>query len=321
MAQITLLDAHTMNPGDLDWSPLQALGTVTIYDYTPPEEIVERALDADILIVNKVLMTRAVLQQLPRLRYICVSATGYNNIDLQAAAEQNIPVSNVIGYSTTAVAQQVFALILELTNQVAAHNDSVARQEWARSKHFSYTLSPIPELAGKTMGIYGFGRIGQQVAEVARAFGMEVLATHRHPKRDARPGVRFVDLEELFRVSDVISLHAPLSPENKGIVNTQLLSGMKPTAYLINTARGPIINEQDLAKALQSKTIAGAALDVLSQEPPPKDHPLTKLENCILTPHVAWASVEARQRLLAGVVRNVEGFLKEGKVRNGVGLR
>jgi glycerate dehydrogenase len=319
MAEITLLDAHTMNPGDLDWSPLQKLGNLTIYDYTPPELVIDHAADADVLIVNKVVLNREILQQLPNLQYICVSATGYNNIDVKAASEKNIPVSNVVGYSTTAVAQHVFALLLELTNRTAAHSDSVHRGEWADSDHFSYTLSPIPELAGKTMGIYGFGRIGRQVAQVAQAFGMQVLATHRHPERDARPGVQFVNLEELFRSSDVISLHAPLSPENKGIVNTRLLSNMKPTAYLINTARGPIINEQDLADALQAKTIAGAALDVLSQEPPPKDHPLTKLENCIITPHVAWASVEARQRLLAEVVLNVEGYLREGVVRNGVG--
>jgi glycerate dehydrogenase len=306
--QIIALDSHTLNPGDLDWAPIEALGTLTVYPHSEPEEIVPRASGAELLLVNKVLIDKGILSQLPELKCICVTATGYNNIDLQAAKERGIPVCNAVGYSTASVAQHVFALLLALTNRVEAHHLSVQAGEWGRSRHFSYTLSSIPELSGKTLGIYGFGRIGQEVAAIAQAFGMKILATHKHPQRDARPGVAFVSLEALFRESDVLSLHAPLSSANAGIVNEALLKQMKPTALLINTSRGGLIDEAALKRALQSGTLAGAALDVLSEEPPTAGNVLIDAPNCLITPHLAWATRESRQRLLHITAENIKAF-------------
>jgi glycerate dehydrogenase len=242
------------------------------------------------------------------LKCICVTATGYNNVDLQAARERGIPVCNAVGYSTDSVAQHVFALLLALTNKVYQHHISVQAGEWQRSDDFAYTLHTLPELAGKIFGIYGFGRIGQRVADLAQAFGMKILATHKHPERDARPGVEFVSLEELFERSDVTSLHAPLSEANREIVNAQLLQRMKSTAYLINTGRGGLIQEADLKLALQEGQLAGAALDVLSTEPPKEGNVLISAPNCILTPHLAWASLEARQRLMDITLNNIRAF-------------
>jgi glycerate dehydrogenase len=307
--QMVVLDGYTLNPGDLSWNKLKALGHLDIHDYTPPELVIERSKTAEILLPNKVIINRAVIEALPNLKCICVTATGYNNVDLAAAKERNIPVCNVKGYSTDSVAQHVFALLLEMTTQIGAHSQSVHQGNWSTSRDFSYQLQPLVELSGKTMGIYGFGTIGQRVADIALAFGMNVIATHKHPERDARPGVRFVSLEELFSESDVISLHAPLNDGNKGIVNLSLLSKMKSTAYLINTARGPLINESDLRKALDDSLFAGAGLDVLSQEPPPADHPLFGAKNCFISPHNAWASQEARARMMDLVVENVSAFL------------
>lgn len=312
---IVVLDGYTMNPGDLSWEKLKAIGKVSIYDYTAPEQLLERAQSASILLVNKFVLREAALKQLPKLKCICVTATGYNNIDTEAAKQLGIKAFNVNGYSTTAVAQHVFSLMLTLTNGVEKHNQSVQNGDWSKNQHFSYTLFPVHELAGKTLGIYGFGRIGQKVGELALAFDMQVLATHRHPERDARPGVTFVEWEELIKSSDFLSLHAPLQEGNKGIVNEDALRQMKSNAYLINTGRGGLIQEQHLAKALKEKWIAGAALDVLNQEPPPADHPLLGLENCLITPHLAWASVEARERLLEGTLQNIETFL-QGKPGN-----
>lgn len=306
---IVVLDGYTMNPGDLSWEPLQQLGRLTVYDRSAPEEVVSRSREADILLVNKVQLTRTVLEQLPRLSYIAVTATGYNNIDVDTCAGRGIPVSNAVGYGSTSVAQHVFALLLTLTNRVQRHSESVKAGDWSAQPDFCYWLSPVVELTGQTMGIYGLGSIGQQVARIAQAFGMSVLATHRHPERDAIPGVQFVELSTLFAQSDVISLNVPLSADNAGIVDARLLGIMKPTAYLINTARGGLINEEDLATALRQKTIAGAALDVLATEPPPVDHPFYKLDNCVLTPHQAWASVASRQRLLDITVEHVAAFL------------
>jgi len=306
---IVVLDGYTMNPGDLSWEPLQRLGNLTIYDRSAPHELVVRSTDADILLVNKVSITREVLDQLPRLQYIAVTATGYNNIDLAACAARDIPVTNAVGYGSTSVAQHVFALLLALTNRVQQHSRSVKAGDWAAQPDFCYWRSPIIELNGRVMGIYGLGSIGRQVARIAQAFGMDVLATHRHPKRDAMEGVTFVDLPTLFAQSDIISLNVPLSADNEEIVDTNLLSTMKSTAYLINTARGGLINEHDLAKALRQKRIAGAALDVLATEPPPADHPFYELDNCLLTPHQAWASVASRQRLLDITVEHVVAFL------------
>lgn len=302
-------DAHTLNPGDLDWGPLQNLGQLQTYDYTPKDQVVERLKLADIALVNKVILDRETILALPRLQCICVTATGYNNVDTAAARERSIPVCNVSGYSTPAVAQHVFAMLLEMTNQVGAHAASVREGDWAEQPHFAYWLQTLDELQGKTMGIYGFGRIGQAVAKIAMAFGMEVKATHKHPKRDAMERVQFVSLEQLFQESDVISLNAPLTEKNFEIVNSDLLGQMRPGAYLINTGRGGLIHEQDLYEALSAKKIKGAALDVLQTEPPKEQHPLFTLDNCWITPHQAWASHAARQRLLNSVVENVQAFL------------
>lgn len=307
---IVYLDAHTLNPGDIDWSPISSLGDFQRYEFTEPDQVVERAKIADIVLVNKALITAEVLAQLPNLKCICVTATGYNNVDLKAARARNIPVCNAVGYSTPAVAQHVFALLLAMTNGVERHSHSAKSGDWAAQQHFAYWFEALDELRGKKMGIYGLGRIGQSVAKIALAFEMSVLATHKHPKRDAMPGVQFVDLETLFSDSDVISLHAPLSDQNHEIVNTDLLAKMKSSAYLINTGRGGLIQEQDLYEALSKQQIKGAALDVLQKEPPSGPHPLFELDNCIITPHQAWASLAARKRLMDIVAGNIKAFLK-----------
>jgi len=308
---IVVLDGYTLNPGDLSWRRLESLGHLTRYDYTPAENIIERAGSATILIVNKAVIDAEVLSQLPLLQCIIVSATGYNNVDIAAARQRNIPVCNAVGYGSDSVAQHVFALLLEWQNRVSTYRQSVQAGDWARSRDFCYYLHTTHELAAQTIGIYGFGRIGQKVALIAQAFGMNVLACHKHPERDAMSDVSFVDVETLFAQSDVVSLHAPLSADNEGFVNQALLGKMKPHALLINTGRGGLIHEADLRKALLAKTIGGAALDVLSQEPPPADHPLMGLENCWITPHIAWASAEARARLMDITVENVQAFLAE----------
>lgn len=317
MHHITILDGHTLNPGDLDWGPVQDLATTQVFERSTPQEVLERSRDSTILIVNKVRLNRKVLQQLPKLRYICVSATGYNNIDLQAAQAQGIQVSNVAGYSTPAVAQHVFALLLAYSNRVQDHAESVREGTWSRSPDFCYWLSPIQELSGKTIGIYGLGQIGRAVARLALAFGMQVLAHHKHPERDKMKGVRFVGLPQLFRDSDVVTLHAPLNADNQEIVNRLLLQGMRPHALLINTGRGGLINEHDLAVALDEGWLEAALLDVLSKEPPPGDHPLIRHPKCWITPHLAWASQQSRQRLLLEVAGNIEAFLN-GEHRNPV---
>jgi len=313
--KIAVLDGYTLNPGDLSWNKLRALGQVSVYGHSTPEQIPGRAAQAEVILVNKVVIDEGQLARLPALKCICVTASGYNNVDVEKARERNISVCNAMGYGTGSVAQHVFALLLELTNKVQAHHDSVQAGQWGRSRDFCYTLAAIPELAGKVMGIYGFGRIGQRVAEIAQAFGMEVIATHKHPERDARPGVTFVPLETLFGKSDVVSLHAPLTEENTAIVNAGLLGRMKPAAYLINTGRGGLIDEAALKLALQSARLAGAALDVLSEEPPRNGNLLFDAPNCIITPHIAWAAREARQRLLDITLENVAAFLR-GEPRN-----
>lgn len=307
--EIVVTDGFTLNPGDLSWRKLQSLGRVQVYDHTPTGEMAVRAAFATILIVNKAPVDAGLLAQLPLLECICVSATGYNNVDVAAAKARGIPVCNAVGYGTDSVAQHVFALMLEWRNRINLYHQSVQTGDWTRSRDFCYYLHSFRELAGQTMGIYGFGRIGQKVAVIAQAFGMNVLACHKHPERDALPGVQFVDLDTLFAQSDVISLHAPLTPENEGIVNERLLRRMNPEALLINTGRGGLINESDLREALLQKSIGGAALDVLSKEPPPENHPLFGLENCLITPHIAWASREARERLMEITVENVRAFL------------
>lgn len=313
--KIVVLDGYTLNPGDLSWNKLKALGNTEVYEYSTAEEIMERAREAEIILVNKAILNADILKALPKLRCICVTATGYNNVDIKFAKSKDIIICNVSGYGTDSVAQHVFALLLELTNQVGIHHESVQNGDWSRCRDFSYWKTPLVELAGKTMGIYGFGKIGQQVANIAMAFGMKILSTHKHPKRDARPGVTFVSIEELFTQSDVITLHAPMTDENKGIVNKDLLSKMKSTAFIINTARGGLINEADLKSALENDDLAGAGLDVLSEEPPKNGNILFGVKNCIITPHNAWGSREARERLLDETVENVAAFL-QGEPRN-----
>lgn len=307
--QIVILDGHTLNPGDLTWSVLEAIGECTIYPRTAPELTIERAKSAEIVIVNKHILSADLLTQLPNLRYIGVSATGYNNVDVATANQKGITVSNVAGYSTPAVAQHVFALLLHMTNRVAAYDKSIKDGDWANSPDFSYTLGTLPELTSLTLGIYGLGRIGQAVADIGLAFGMRVLACHKHPVRDAKTGVEFVDLATLFRESNVISLHAPLTPANTQIVNKSLLETMPSLSFLINTGRGALINEGDLVVGLQQGKPSAAALDVLQQEPPLPGHPLSQLDNCYITPHIAWASYSARQRLMAEVAKNIKAFL------------
>ncbi|MBK9492638.1 MAG: D-2-hydroxyacid dehydrogenase [Haliscomenobacter sp.] len=313
--KIVVLDGHTLNPGDLSWNELKNLGEVDFYDRTSSDEIVPRAKDATILIVNKLVLTREHIEQLPVLRCICVSATGYNNVDLVATREREICVSNAVGYGTHSVAQHVFALLLELSNHVALHHQSVLNGDWSNQPDFSYWKKPLIELNGKTMGILGFGRIGQKVASIAMAMGMRVLATHRHPERDALVGVTFVRIEDLFSASDVVCLTVPLNDKTRQIVDAKMLKRMKPSAFLINTGRGELINESDLYQALVEEKLAGAGLDVLDGEPPRADHPLFDLPNCIITPHQAWASKEARQRLLDITVGNVASYLR-GKPQN-----
>lgn len=309
LPKIVLLDGYTSNPGDLSWAPISRLGDFSIYKRTKDEEVIVRAKEANILIVNKKTITAAHLEQLPQLACICVIATGYNNVDVEAAKKKGIPVCNAVGYGSTAVAQHVFALLLALTNRVETHNKSVEAGEWSNNIDWSYWKSPMVELAGKTMGIYGLGKIGQKVADIALAFDMRVISTHKHPIRDQREGVAFVDLETLFSESDVLSLHAPLTAENAGLVNQSRLNLMKSTAFLINTGRGGLIHEMDLRSSLLSNQIAGAGLDVLSSEPPPTDHPLIGIPNCVITPHHAWAARESRERLIRIVGENIEAFL------------
>jgi glycerate dehydrogenase len=312
MTKIVVTDGYTLNPGDLGWKQIEALGELTVYDRTKPEEIVNRCKEAEIVITNKVPFNSTTIEQLPKLKLIAVTATGYNIIDVQAAAKKGIVVSNVPAYGTASVAQHAIALLLELTNQVGKHAASVAAGEWVKCPDFSYQLSPITELAGKTMGIVGWGNIGQQTARIAQAFGMELL--YYNPSKKEKAFARPVSLPELFAKSDFISLHCPLKPENTGFVNNDLIGVMKPSGCIINTARGPLINEQHLADALNSHRIAGAALDVLSTEPPAPDNPLLAAKNCIITPHNAWISKEARQRVMEVTIQNVAAFLNGAPV-------
>jgi len=304
---ITYLDGYTLNPGDLSWEPLEKLGTFTVYDRTPPEDIAVRASDADVILSNKVVLSAEVLAQLPKLRYIGVTATGYNNVDLDAARQQGIVVTNVRGYSTSAVAQHTFSLLLGLTNHTELHSQSVRAGDWTNAPDWCYWKTPLVEIAGKTIGLIGLGDIGTEVARIAIAFGMRVLA-HRKSDAPAGEGIELVELDELFRESDVVSLHCPLTAQTNEIIDAVSLAKMKPSAYLINTGRGGLIQEQDLADALNTDNRAGAAVDVLSTEPPKADNPLLTAKNCLITPHVAWAFFESRQRLMQLVADNIVAF-------------
>lgn len=302
--KIVVLDGYALNPGDLDWAPLQALGEVEIHDRTPAGEVVARAANADVILTNKCPLPADVLAQLPQLRFIGVLATGFNVVDVTAARARGIPVSNVPVYGTKSVAQHVFALILAHLHRVESHAAAVAEGRWSRNADWCFWDSPLTELDGLVLGVVGYGRIGQAVADLGRAFGMTVIVH----SRSAKPGVEQVGVDKLFRRSDVISLHCPLTPETQGLVNADRLALMKPSALLVNTGRGPLIVEADLAAALDSGQLGGAALDVLSAEPPAANNPLLLARNCLITPHQAWATLAARRRLLATVVENVRAF-------------
>lgn len=313
---IVVLDGYALNPGDQTWEGFEKLGEVTVYDRTPAEQVVSRARGAEAILTNKTPLSQEVLAQLPRLKYIGVLATGYNVIDVGAATEKNIIVSNVPDYGSYSVAQLTFALLLELCHHVQRHSDSVRDGKWSASKDWCYWDYPLVELAGKTMGIIGFGSIGEKVGDIASSFGMNLLgASRRRSDQSRRKNFRWASIEELLRESDVVSIHAPLTPETKGLINRDALHTMKQSAFLINTSRGPIIVDSDLAAALNSGVIAGAGIDVLSAEPPPADNPLFTAKNCIITPHIAWATQEARRRLMAMAVENLRAFV-EGRPVN-----
>ncbi len=306
--KIVITDGYTVNPGDLSWESITALGELTVYERSHVNELYERCRDADIVLTNKTPISRELIESLHHLRLIAVLATGYNIVDIHAAKERGIPVSNVPGYGTASVAQHTIALLLELTNKICVHTTSVAKGEWQISKDWSYAKAPVTELDGKTMGIVGMGNIGQRVAKIAHALGMKILYNSRSKKENALG--EFTDLHTLFFNSDVVSLHCPLAADNKAFVNEKLLHIMKPSVFLINTSRGQLIHEQELADALNNDIIAGAALDVLSEEPPRNDNPLLTAKNCIITPHNAWISIEARKRIMAVTKENIEAFLQ-----------
>lgn len=307
--KIVILDGYTVNPGDLKWDPISILGECDIFDRTPPEKVYERSMNAEIIITNKVIIDREMILKLPGLKYIGVIATGYNVVDLEAARENDITVANIPNYCTKSVAQVVFAHILELSHHLGHHSQTVKSGKWSASKDFCYWDYPQIELYSKIMGIIGCGSIGQAVAGIALQFGMKVLIYDICKRPLDNLEVEFVDLNTLFSKSDVVSLHCPLTPDTKEIINFSTLSKMKKTAFLINAARGPLVNEKELANALKKNIIAGAGLDVLGVEPPLSDNPLFKVKNCFITPHIAWASREARTRLIQYSADNIKAFL------------
>jgi glycerate dehydrogenase len=306
-----VLDAFAMNPGDLSWESLEALGNCQIFDRTAPAEVLSRAANAQAILTNKTVIDASIIASLPALKYIGVLATGYNVVDLQAASSRNIVVTNVPAYSSNSVTQMVFAHILEHCQNVARHAASVSSGQWSNSKDFAYWLAPLTELQDLIMGIVGYGNIGRKVAKLAQAFGMKVLVATRSKSSGFDGDIEFVDLERLFPESDIVSLHCPLTEKTSNLVDARRLKTMKKTSLLINTGRGPLVNQADLAAALTNGTIAGAGIDVLSKEPPPADNPLLKAPNCLITPHIAWATRAARERLLKVAVENLGCFLKE----------
>jgi glycerate dehydrogenase len=309
--KVVVLDGYTVNPGDLSWEKLEELGDVELYDRTGGDQVLERAKEADLIITNKVPLPASAIKQLPRLKYIGVSATGYNIVDTQAAIEAGIIVTNVPDYGSTSVAQFVFALLLELCHHVGLHSAAVRAGEWSQSKDWCFWRTPLTELSGKTIGVIGLGRIGKQVATLAEAFGMKVIyATKPTPAGTENEKFTRVRLEDLLIRSDVVTLHCPLLPDTAAMINRDRLMLMKPESFLINTSRGPLVIEDDLADALNAGRLAGAGLDVLSLEPPAAQNPLLTAKNCIITPHIAWATKEARSRLLGTVVMNVDAFLR-----------
>ena len=315
--KIVVLDGYGLNPGDLSWKGMEALGELTVYDRTSPSELMERSEGAEALITNKTLITAENMEALPELKYIGVLATGYNVVDIEAAKARGIVVTNIPAYSTSSVAQMVFAHILNITQRVGHYAEENSKGRWTNNADFCYWDTDLVELDGKKMGIVGFGNIGQATARIAQAFGMEVLLYTSREQSALPQGMRKVALDELFAESDVISLHCPLTPDTKEMVNAERLKLMKPGAILVNTGRGPLVNEQDLADALNEGRIAAAGLDVLSIEPANADNPLLGAKNCFITPHIAWATKEARTRLMQIAVQNLKSY-QEGYIINNV---
>ena len=315
--KIIVLDGYGLNPGDLNWDGFEALGELTVYDRTLPSELMERAAGAEVLVTNKTLITAENMAALPELKYIGVLATGYNVVDIDAARAHGIVVTNIPAYSTASVAQMVFAHILNITQRVGYYADENKQGRWTKNADFCYWDTHLVELQGKKMGIVGFGNIGQATARIAQAFGMEVCVYSSKPQFALPSGIKKMDLDELFSECDVVSLHCPLTPDTKEMVNAERLSKMKPDAVLVNTGRGPLINEQDLADALNEGRIAAAGLDVLSVEPAAEGNPLLSARNCFITPHIAWATLEARSRLMEVAVQNLKSYLN-GQIMNNV---
>lgn len=309
--KIVFLDAHTTNPGDLAWDAIATLGDFIQYSHTSDDQFLDRARQADVIISNKFILNRERLQKLPKLKLICVAATGMNNVDLEAANSNGIVVKNVQNYSTDSVCQQVFAMLFAFLNRVESHDISVKNGDWNKSRDFSYTLLPIENVVGKTFGVVGFGNIGRAVAKVAQAFGMKVIAVNKYPERSSYPNIENHSLDDVISNSDIISLHVPLNELTLEMINVNTLAKMKQNAILINTGRGALINEQDLFDALSKNKIKGACLDVLTNEPPKELNPLYRLENCIITPHVAWAGVHSRQNLIDGIANNIRVWSKK----------
>lgn len=316
--KIVVLDGYAANPGDLSWSEVEAMGVCVVYDRTSPAELMERAKDAEVLLTNKTVLDAAAIHALPALRYIGVLATGYNIVDIDAARQRGIVVTNIPAYSTDSVAQMVFAHLLNISLRVEHHAEAVRQGRWAACKDFCFWDTPLVELSGKTMGIVGLGHTGMRTARIAQAFGMKVEAWTSKSSLQLPPDIRKAEsLEQLFAQADVLSLHCPLTKDTQGLVNARRLSLMKPTAILVNTSRGPVVDEQALADALNAGRIYAAGLDVLSSEPPRADNPLLRARNCFITPHIAWASTEARQRLMRIAVDNLHAWL-DGKPVNNV---
>ncbi len=313
--KIVVLDGGTLNPGDLTWEGLEALGDTEIYDRTPEDQVLERSKDAEVLLVNKVVLSREIMDQLPSLRFICVLATGYNVVDTDAAKEKGIAVSNIPTYGTQSVAQMVMAHVLNLTQHVGYHAETVREGRWSRSDDWCYWDFPMIELHGLTMGVVGYGRIGRNSASVAKAFGMKIVAYDEFVPDSGDPEVDMVDFPTLLQRSDVVTFHTPLTPDTENMLNAETLKLMKKTAFVINTSRGPVIDSQALADALNNDELAGAGLDVLDVEPPPADHPLLTAKNCYVTPHISWATRSARARLMQTAVDNVAGYIK-GELQN-----
>ena len=307
--KIVILDGYALNPGDLSWDFLNQFGEVSVYARTPEDQIVSRIGDAQIVLVNKCPITAATLEACPNVKLICVLATGYNVVDTAAAKARNIPVCNVPDYGTAAVAQFTFALLLELCHQVGHHGNTVRQGKWCECPDFCYWDTPQMELAGKTMGIIGFGRIGRAVGKIANAFGMNVIAYNRSQCEEGKAIGNYVSLEELLATADVLSLHCPLSAENTGMINAAAIAQMKDGAILLNTARGPLVDENALRAALESGKLRGAACDVISAEPMKDNNPLKDAPNCIVTPHMAWAPIESRKRIQACTERSIQAFL------------